>query len=222
MLGNYWRITWRHIFRHKSYTLLNLLGLAAAIASSIIIALYAKNELTYDAHHQQADRIHLVIKQRNTDGGLQQLDDTWLPLMDMMLARYPEISNGVRVFAMTDSWVEANGKKFSETVVYADPSLFDVFSFPLASGDSATALEGRDTIVLSQEMARKYFGTEDPMDRILTVGFGNVYQVSGVLAEVPANSTLRPDFILPFESFSFPEEWGAGGGEWDTSFLRRI
>lgn len=219
MIGSYWQVTWRSLLRRKLYTMLNVLGLTLALASSIIIFLYARSELSYDASHANAERIHLVYKERQTATGVQELTDTWMPLLQVLQERHPAIADGVRVYEEDRMWVELEGdRKFSEAVTFADPSLLRIFSFPLAQGDAASALDGRNTMVLSREVAERYFGSEDPLGKVVTLDFREDYVVTGVLADIPRNSTLRPGIIVPLESFAAP---GLTAGEgWNASFLQ--
>ncbi len=217
MLGNTWNITFRNLIKHKTFVFINVFGLAVAIASSVIILLYAKNELTYDAFHENSERINLVIKERNTAQGIRELDDTWTPLLGVMQAQFPTIVSGVRVFERTQ-WVESNNQKYQEEVTFADPSLFEIFSFPLAEGDSKTALDGVNSMVLSRETAEKYFGSENPIGKRITVNFNQDFLVTGVLEDIPQNSSIRPTVIVSFESAIAPDDEQANSN-WGSSFL---
>lgn len=220
MWANYWRVTWQCLQRQKLYTLLNVLGLSIAIASSIIIFLYSRHELSWDVFHENADRIQLVYKERNTATGIQELDDTWVPLLGVITEQVPGVATGARVFNYDNVWVETDGReKVSETVTYADPAALDMFSFPLARGDSATALNNRNNIILSVEAAARYFGADDPLGKTLTLNFDEDFLVTGVMAPVPRNSTLRPDFLAPFASLMPPVELEAMSSNWGNSFL---
>jgi putative ABC transport system permease protein len=221
MIINYLQVTWRSLLRRKLYTLLNVLGLTFAIASSVIIFLYARSELSYDAFHTNAERIHLVYKERQAATGVQELDDTWMPLLQVMQERFPAIEDGVRTFVRDGLWVELDdNRKFRETVTYADPGLLTVFSFPLAFGDVQTALDGRNTMVLSRATAERYFGAQNPLGRRVTLNFNEDYVVTGVFDDVPQNSTLRPDIVIPAESRFLTEDLVEASGDWDRSFLQ--
>lgn len=217
MFSTSWNITCRNLIKHKSFVFINVFGLAVAIASSIIILLYAKNELTYDAFHEKSDRIHLVIKERNTAQGIRELEDTWVPLLTVMQNRFSSIEDGVRLF-FSDEWVENEGQKFQESITYADPSIFNVFSFPLARGDVNTALDGVNSMVLSTEIAEKYFGDANPIGKRVTLGFDQDFLVTGVLADSPQNSSISLDILIPLESEVAPDDEEANSS-WGRSFL---
>ncbi|MDY6949336.1 MAG: ABC transporter permease, partial [Pseudomonadota bacterium] len=213
--------SWQNMLRRKLFTVINVAGLTAAIASSVIIFLYARHELSFDAVHANAERIQLVYKERRTATGFQELDDTWVPLLDLLKQQVPGIADGARVFSNERTWVELDGsRKFSETLTYADPAILELFTLPLARGDRATALSGSHKVVLSAEAARRFFGNDDPIGRTLTINFNDDYTVTGVLAPVPRNSTLRPDLLVPFENLLADAVAGGNSVGWEQSFLQ--
>lgn len=224
MLHNYFKIAYRNFKKHTGYALINVLGLAVGIASSVIILLYAENELTYDAFHENSDDIYLVYKERHTAQGIRNLDDTWVPMLSEIQSDYPNVVNGVRMFDRT-RWVETNGQKFEEAVVYADPSLFEVFSYPLVDGDGAYAMQNPNNVILSQAAATRFFGEANPIGQTITVNYTTEYQVAGILQPVPENATIIPadadarlDIVLPIESVIAPDDEEANNN-WDGSFL---
>lgn len=211
------RLAWRHLTKHKFFSMINIVGLSLGLSAAALMVLYARYEWNFDRFHEHADRIHLVQKYRYTALGLKILDDTWVPLLPALQAEYPAIDNGARVFN-TERWVELDGNKLKEPITYADPTIFDVFTFPLAQGDARTALTDLSSVVVSDEMARKYFGSANPIGRRLRINFKKEYTVTGVLKPVPANSSIPVDFIVPFGdliNLNDPNE----ANNWDGSFL---
>lgn len=220
MINYYWRIAYRHFSKQKLHTLINIAGLAVAAASSIIIFLYARYELSFDSIHANADNIYMVYKERSTSSGIQDVEDTWLPLLRHMKNRYSSILDGVRTLDATTRWLTIDGKKYQENVIYADPSIFDVFTFPLALGDESQVLAGRNSMVLSEDMAKKYFGEKNPIGKTITVNFTENYIITGVMKPIPSNSTLRPDFVVPLISMAEPAKFQEMDNSWSRSFLR--
>ncbi len=220
MVITHWQYIWRLLKKYRAYTLLNIFGLSTAFASCIIIFLYARHELGFDAFHANAERIQLVYKERHTAQGIVELDDTWFPLSSLIEGQYPEVMHSVRITRQGGRWVSIGDRKFNETLTYADPSFFQVFSFPLAQGDPTTALDGRNAMVLSRATAEKYFGSEDPIGRTVTVNFNEDYLITGVLEEIPSNSSLQPEVLVPLVSRIPEQQLEAMNSNWGASFLQ--
>lgn len=214
MIKNYIKIAFRNIWKRKGYSLINIGGLGIGIAAAILISLYAINELTYDSFHQNSDDIYMVYKERITPTGTQDTYDTWVPLKMELEQTYPNVVRAARTFDQ-DVWMEAEGKKFQEEVLYTDPELFEIFSFPFKNNveDPFPSLQ---SIVISEEIAQKYFGNENPVGKVFRLAYERDYVVSGVLGEIPQNSSIQIDMAIQLES--------AGGYEdirenWGSSFL---
>ncbi|MCF0075700.1 ABC transporter permease [Dyadobacter sp. CY261] len=194
MLKTYFKLAYRNILKNKAYSVINISGLAIGLASSILILLWVQNELSYDKFHKNADRIYRIVGDfgdlkiaLNTEGmpaGLKQ--------------EMPSIRNTVRLSEISKALLEVNDKRFEEErVYYADSSFMSVFSFPLVMGDRATALKRIDGVLITQDMATKYFGTQNPIGKVLRKDNHENVVVTGVLANIPANSDLQFDFIFP-------------------------
>ncbi|UCH93804.1 MAG: ABC transporter permease [Candidatus Aminicenantes bacterium] len=196
MFKNYLKVVLRNILRHKGYSLINIVGLAVGIACCILILLWVQDELSFDRFHKNGDDICRVLQDIHLDR-----DVTWAinqgPLGPALKADIPEIVNYTRSTARRFR-IKYNDKRFDERVEFADPSFFEMFDFPLVKGDPKRALIDPHSIVISEEMAVKYFGSEEPLGKVLNADDQYDFVVSGVLAKVPRNSHLRPQFIIPF------------------------
>ena len=197
MIKNYLKIALRNIARHKGYSFINITGLAIGMACCILILLWVNDELSYDRFHENADGICRVVQDINfTDHST-----TWAisqgPLGPSLKKDFPEIKNMVRI---TGRGVRFSYKdnSFDEVVGMADGSIFEVFTFPLLKGDSAAALTDPNSIVLTEEMADKYFGDEDPMGKVLKADNQYDFLVTGILKKFPRNSHLQYDLLIPF------------------------
>lgn len=215
MLRNYVTIALRSLWKRKGYSLINVVGLSIGIAAAILISLFAYNELTYDRFHENADDLYMVYKERITPAGTQETYDTWVPLKEEITKTYPAVLRAARTFTQ-NVWMEAGGKRFQEDVIYTDPELFEMFTFPLVKGNDENPFPSLQSIVISREVAQKYFGNEDPVGKVFRLGYSRDYVVSGVLSEIPQNSSLQIDMAIQLES--------AGGYEevkesWGSSFL---
>ena len=222
MLKNYLKITLRNLGKQKVYAFINIVGLAVGIAFCALIFLYVRDELTFDRFHEQGDRIFRVTQQDRTPEGNVESTWTWqpMPLAPTLLAEIPEVEQAVRFFDQT-LLVRRGEVTFEEGLVFADPSIFDIFTFPFQRGDPATALADLNSIVLSETAARKYFGEEDPVGQTLEVRFGDAFEsvtVTGVLEPIPGNSSIRFDYLMPFAKLPNAYEWIANRTErWTVS-----
>ncbi|QQS35413.1 MAG: ABC transporter permease [Ignavibacteriales bacterium] len=217
MLKNYLKIALRNMSKYKFYTFINVSGLATGIASVILIFLFVQNELTFDAFHKNADDIYLVQKYRTTALGLKVLNDTWIPLAKQLKTDYPQVKDCVRLFD-ENLWVEYNGKKFKERITYADPSILKVFSFPVVQSNTDELMKERNSIVISDEIAKKYFGNENPVGKILRIAFDEDYVVKGVFDEIPQNSSIPMNILAHFESAIDPSNQEMNNN-WNGAFL---
>ncbi len=214
MLKNYFIVAFRGFFNNKVYTIINTLGLAIGIAASVLIVLFTRHELTYDQHHENADNIYLVYKERITPNGIQPTYDTWVPLAHQLQEEYPEIKNSTRIW-QTSEMIKVEDMRYNEQLYYADPEYFQIFDFPLLKGDDDNPLPDINSVVISEERALKYFGQQDPMGKTLDIG-GQVYAVSGVLEKYPSNSFIAMDMIIALESHPQYEQVK---DSWGSSFL---
>ena len=197
MLKNYLKIALRNIKRHKGYSFINIVGLAIGMACCILILLWVQDELSYDRFHENADDIYRVIQDINFADHSTTWTITQGPLGPSLKEDFPEIINATRI---TDRGFRLtyDDKGYDEEVGMADGSLFEMFTFPLVKGDPATALSDPFCIVLTEEMAAKYFGDEDPIGKTIKANNQWDFQVTGVMKNVPHNSHLQFDFLIPF------------------------
>ncbi len=203
MLGNYLKVAWRHIIRHKGYSLINIFGLAVGLACAILILMVIRFEMSFDRFHAQAGRIFRFTTTYQDGSRVRHSPDLRAPLANVLKQEFPEIAQAARLF--TYSYMEnillSNGRKnFYETRFFlADPSVFAVFSFPFLKGDPAAVFSAVDSVVITEETAHRYFGNEDPLGKIISVKFPATLdlKITGVLRNVPANSHFHFDFLAP-------------------------
>jgi len=211
---SYVRIAWRRVRRERAYSFINIAGLAAGLACAILILLWAGHELGYDRFHENAGRVGRVL--------LKPDDADWLtdsgpgPLGPALQRDYPEVVAATRTFG-APSPLRFESRSFNGRVLGVDPSFFRIFSFPFVRGGGGEPLADPDSIVLGESMADKLFGADDPLGR--TVGFEwwgtwHDLRVVGVVADAPTNSSLRFDYLLPF---NFVTRSGMSIEDWDVS-----
>lgn len=208
MYKSYLKIGWRNLLKSKIHSFINIGGLAVGIATCFLIGLYINDELSYDRYHDHANRIQRVVK-----GDWAKMPAALAP---EMTATYPHlVEQAVRLWPLfAPAKMRHKDIVFVETgVVFADPSIFSVFTWPLISGSPARALAAKNSIVLTESMANKYFGTNDPLGEQMKF-WGNDLTVTGVMNDVPHNSHLQFDFLVSFSTLhsimgdDLDENWG--------------
>jgi putative ABC transport system permease protein len=217
MIKNYLKSAVRNIVRNKGYSFINIFGLAIGIAGSLAIFLWISDEVSFDKFHTNAETIYRCYRQVIWNGETRFSETTSAPIGPAVAERTPGIKEYVRIFP-TLLKMEYGTGSYSGRGIYADSDFFNVFSFPLESGDMRTALEAPRSIVLTQKTATALFGRQNPIGRTLKNGL----TVTGVAEDVPANSSIQFDFVLPFSyavqvGLVEPDEWWSFG--YDTYFL---
>lgn len=201
LLWNYLVVALRNVRRQKGYSFLNVSGLALGMACSILIFFYIHHELSYDRFHENADRICRATMEGLVGGNAVNMATAPNPLAPAVSSGYPEVLAVARIRRSGARPVKAGDRAFMESgIVYADPGLFKVFSFPLIRGDAKTALERPSTVVLTESAARKYFGTEDPVGKFLEFDDQSDFSVIGVIKDVPQTSHLKFDLVCSVET----------------------
>ncbi|GEP97802.1 ABC transporter permease [Chitinophaga cymbidii] len=193
MLTNYLKTAFRNLARHRFYAAINILGLAFGLAACWLIVLYAADELSFDRYHRHADRIYRVVQHARWNNNDLHEAPTSAPFAPAMKAEFPEIQEAVRIVAEGDGIITYNDKKVhKKDIFFADPNVFNVFTWPFLYGDPATALASPNAIVLTETLARQLFG--DPQKALdQTIFFSNNFpnKVTGVLQDIPPHSHLR-------------------------------
>ncbi|MDH4198214.1 MAG: ABC transporter permease, partial [Candidatus Aminicenantes bacterium] len=212
MFRNYFVTAWRHIRQQRVHSLINILGLALGMTCTILILLWVRDELSFDRFHENSDRIFRVVADwpRN---GWNGVDASPMPLGPAVEAGVPEVVATVRFAGQPRKVFRYGDKAFYENRgILADPALFTVFSFRFVKGTPAGAFGKPTDMVVTESTARKYFGDEDPVGKIVEVE-GKPAAVTGVVADPPENSTLRFDFVNGFEFVGdltgYSTHWGA-------------
>ncbi len=198
MFQNYLTIAIRNLLRYPAYTLINIVGLAIGLAACMLILRYVWDELSYDRYHPHADRVYRVVDDIESAGQTVRTAGSpsgWGPVLKR---DFPEIELFARVRGTTSAWFFMHEEKrfYEKKVIWADAALLDLFAIPFVAGDPGTALTEPYSIVISEEMAFKYFGNEEPMGRVLRGDNLWDFTVTGVMRNIPANTNLRPDMII--------------------------
>jgi len=194
----YFKIAFRNIIKNPGYALINITGLAIGMACGLVILLWVYQELSYDRFRAHADEIYRVVQEIHFTDHTTKWAITQGPLGPALEAAFPEVVNYTR-FTGKDFILSYDSKNFDETVIFADGSLFDMFSLPLGMGNPATALSEPNSMVLSETMAEKYFGRANPIGKTITADHQHKFIVTGVLKNIPRNSVFHNmNFFIPF------------------------
>jgi len=189
------KLFFRNAVRNRTFTILNLLGLAIGMSAFIIIMLWVSNELSYDSYNKNADRIYRM-KMYFRFNGVERVG-TQCPssLAQALRIDYPEVENAVRFRDYGGSIIKAGNNVFNESgIIYADSTLFDIFTIPVIKGDPQTALSAPHTVAISESMAKKYFGNDEPVNKILKFDNRDDYLVTAVFQDIPQASHFHFDF----------------------------
>lgn len=220
MLRNYLTSSIRHLLKNKGYSILNAIGLSVGLACFTLIGLWVKSELSYDRFHANADRTYRVAGIFTDESGKFDQAVTPPPLGPTLISDFPEIEESLRI-DKNDATVQLGEKQFIEDdILLADPSFFRIFSFRLKSGDAKSALTEPYAIVLSESMARKYFGEADPIGQSLKIflydpdGMGEEYKITGIVEDCPVNSQLHYNFLVSFKTLEVNEPEALQGYGW--------
>ncbi len=206
MFKNYIKTAWRNIKRQQGYSIINIAGLALGMACSILIVLYIHHELSFDRFHGNADRIHRVVADVTISQNRLTVPAAQSAFGPALAKDYPEVAGSVRVQSRPKTFVKYADRTFYESgLLYADASIFDVFTFPLVSGDPKTALARANTVVLTERMAVKYFRGEDPVGKSLRFNDEADFAVTGVMKDVPSRSHLQFDMLVSLETLYGPD-----------------
>jgi putative ABC transport system permease protein len=210
MIRNYLKVAVRNLLKHKGYAFINILGLAVGIAASVLIFLYIMNEMSYDKFHEKADRTYRMVADWSNKGDsrIHQLGTPFI-LAKTIRENYPQVAAITQISGpLGDVIVRYRDIAFKETDVFcAEPSFFDVFSFPLLEGNPETLLKDPNMMVISQSLANKYFGGEEPLGKTIEMQATDekiLFEVTGVMADIPQNSHVRFDMLISMKTV-YPE-----------------
>ncbi len=213
MLKNYLKIAFRIIQRHKGYSFIKISGLSIGMACCILILLFVRFELSFDSFHTNKDRIYRVLSELDLAQGTEIVSITAIPVAPAIKNDLQEVAYVTRITGDYQRLFNFGNKKFFEDLNYADAEFFDIFTFPLITGDPKTALVEPFTMVISETVADKYFGKTDPVGKTVLLQNSQDYKITGVMKDIPGNSHLRFDILASFSSRNNEER--VKGNYWD-------
>jgi putative ABC transport system permease protein len=224
MFKNYFKIAIRNLSRHKLLSFVNIAGLAIGLACVILILLFVKDEWSFDKFHKNGKDIYrLVQTMTDTSGQERRNGNTGLPHGPVFASEIPEIESFCRIKGW-DMPVKKGKEGIKAMVLFADPSIFNIFSIDVLKGNTPKMLAGRNTVVLSESAAQKYFGRQDPMGKTVEIEVEENFEpfmVTGIVKDPPLNSSIVFDMIIPFEKQNPTDvtRLDKAMGNWNNLFL---
>jgi putative ABC transport system permease protein len=212
MIRNYFKIAWRNLVLHKAFTFINIVGLAVGLATCLLIVLFVGHELSYDRYHARADRIYRMTIFGQIGGKEIKVAQVSVPAGPTLAHDYAGVEAVTRMSAEGTFIVKRDHESFKEEqVVFSDSNFFEVFSIPLLKGNPKTVLTEPQTMVITQTIARKYFGDRDPIGQTLTLGTRGLFRVTGVCADVPSNTHFHFNMFGSLRSTELRDTWLTSG-----------
>lgn len=210
MFQNYLKIVLRNIAKYKGFSFINIAGLALGLACCLLISLYIRDELSFDKHHQNADRVYRVTRDWVSKEGKVDLHLAHVapPFGPLLQNDFPDIEQTARLL-QTTTLFRYEDKLFNETNGFvAEPTIFNIFSIPVISGNPENALNEPFSVMMSEKMASKYFGKENPVGKLMRMDNEHTVKVTGIFQSFPANSHFHPEFFLSFATLNDENIYG--------------
>src|SRR5690554_836478 len=207
MIRNYFKIAWRNIWKSKTYSFLNIFGLAVGIACASLIFLWVQDELSYDDSIPNKENLQIVRTKQTYEGVSYSFAATPGPLAAALKADVPEIVNVARISFNHPVLFSLDDKSIYEGGYYADPSIIDMFSLKFIAGNPQTALNDIYSTVISESMARRFFNDTQVVGKTLKLNRDEEYTISGVIEDLPPNTTYRFDWLIPFANYERGQDW---------------
>jgi putative ABC transport system permease protein len=218
MFNNYFKIAVRNFLRYKTYSTINILGLAVGIATCLLLFQYISFERSYDKFHEDSERIYRLRYERISDnGGAFRVASSCPPAAKRIRDNFPEVEAVGRAVYYKASMSHEDKAFFEERLYFAEPELFDVFSFEFLKGNPAEDLKNPNIAFISTSTAKKYFGDANPIGKVLSLDKKMDFEVIGLYENIPANSHLKFDMLLPWENIlqileeGYDDAWGHTG-----------
>ncbi len=222
MLKNYFKTAWRTLWRNKVFSFIKILGLSIGLTVCMLIFLYTKDEISFDKFHENKARLFRVVQNWQFGDQVQAMGITNSIVAETFGKEIPSVQQYVRING-EDVTIKKNNEVFTEKPLFVDDNFFSVFTFSLLEGNRRTALTDPHSVVLSKDMAKKYFGTTDVTGKIMQIKLNDQFEnfiVTAVVENSPLNSTLKVDMLMPFKYFEpFNSNQGWLGGSMNTFLL---
>jgi len=202
MFKNYLKISLRYLLRYKTYTTINVLGLAVGITCCVLIMLFVRSEFSYDRFHTKADRIYRMWQDEKFQGQEFKNTITSIPMGPAMQGSFPEVETMCRVFS-SNTLIKVNNNSFNESFTMVDSTMFRIFDFKLIQGNRVDLFPTSNSVIITPKIAKKYFGNTDPMGKSFEIQLGDTKQlftIAGIAAQAPEESSIKYDILIPYSN----------------------
>ena len=226
MLRNYLKIALRNLIRHKAYSFINISGLAIGITGALLILMYVGNELSYETFHKNRDRIYRAAVDFGGKGNKMRLAGAMPALAPAVIDHLPEIETAVRFRRDTKAKIKFDSNTFKEqNLFFVDPAVFEIFSFTLKQGNEEFALSQPFSMVITEDLARKYFGVEDAIGKTVIYNGNYSLRVTGILKNIPPNTHLNCEIMVSYASLASMgtdvKSWNSFGQDYTYLLLKK-
>ncbi len=212
MLKNYFIIALRQLRKNSGFSLLNMFGLALGLTCSILIMLWIEDEVSFDWYHKKYDNIYQVMENQSYEGKTYTFAATPGLLAEAMKKEMPEVVNSART-GWGERWLFTSGERSTyENGNYADPSFFDIFSYDFIYGNAKNVFPNDHSIIVTEQMSKKFFGDINPIGKYLKINNSEEFMVSGVIKDLPLNSTIKFNWMASFKLFEKQNDWYTNWG----------
>ncbi len=220
MLQNYLRIAFRNLWKNRLYSTVNVMGLAIGMACCLLILFYVKDELSFDKSYVNAENIFRITERNETDGIVTHAAHAYSALANALVTEFPEVEAVVRFYP--NSSLVANGPDLAfqeESFYFADSTVLDIFDLPVVSGDANRALAEPNSLVITESMARKYFGEEEAVNKTLKVNGTTDFNITAVIKDQPSNTHIQFDFLASYINLqTFQGGWMFNSWYWPPMY----
>jgi len=217
MISNYFKIAWRNLWKHKTFSAIIVFGMAIAFAAALLLSLTAYRELSFDKFHANKDNLYQVYEEEYRHDGTERNSSMPMPLTPALKKEYPAIAHITRFGSSAGNLVRYNNKEIDLNVRAVDQDFFEMFSFPIVSGNKTSPLRELNDLALTENCAKRLFNTEDPLGKMVEIKMNDEwksFKVSSVIQDFPDNSSFTFDMFTRFEHFPNYEQ---NKDNWDAS-----